>query len=555
MSGYFERHRDWLAGALDANQTRGHWTPFVESPSRKLHPDGARDRGEAAFKARLNRDFELDLPGTNGAAGAEVSPYTAEPLGIRYPTVDAPALFDAMEAAQPRFAEARPAERVGVCLEMLARWNATVFENAYATMHTAGQSFMMAFAGSGANSLDRGLEALAWAHHAMSAIPEHAVFERTFGRTPVRLDKRYRLHPRGIAVVFSCGTYPAWNAYPAVLANLATGNPVTVKPHPGCILPMARMVEIGRDVLADAGFDPNVLTLAVDRSDRLVGKELLGEPRTAIVDFTGGAGFGGWIEENCRRLLVYTETAGCNSVVLESADRLAPVLRAIAHSLCIFSSQMCTAAQNIFVPASGVRTSSGIVAYEEVLEALAQEVDALTENAAPAAALCGAIMSEQTLRDIERFEAQADRLLRPSGTFAHPDFPNARTRTPAIAAVDAAETTYRREFFGPMAFAIRCDSRDHALKRATEDAKNHGAIASYAYTVDEAFEDAVVQAHSRAGASVGVNLIGQLPINYTAAYSDFHVTGLNPAGTACLADPAFVASRFRITQSKIERAR
>ena len=39
-----------------------------------------------------------------------------------------------------------------------------------------------------------------------------------------------------------------------------------------------------------------------------------------------------------------------------------------------------------------------------------------------------------------------------------------------------------------------------------------------------------------------------MPINFAAAYSDFHVTGLNPAGNACLSDLAFVANRFRIVQ-------
>lgn len=556
MSAFFEQHREWLEGAVHANLERGYWTPFVESPSRKLHPDGARENGKTAFERQLNRTFPLDLPGTNGEAGAEVSPYTGEDLGIRYPTVDTETLFTAMARAQERFAEARPAERVGVCLEMLHRWNAIVFENAYATMHTAGQSFMMAFAGSGANSLDRGLEALAWAHRAMAAIPESATFERKFGAAPVRLEKRYRLAPRGIAVVFSCGTYPAWNAYPAVLANLATGNPVVVKPHPGCILPMARMVQIGREVLQDAGFDPNVLTLSVDGDDSMVGKTLLEDSRSAIVDFTGGATFGRWIEEHCRHLLVYTETAGCNSVVLESTDDLASAVHAIAHSLCIFSSQMCTAAQNIFIPDAGVQTSSGQAPYDEVVAAIAATVDRLTADPAQASALCGAIMSERTAQEMVDFEASAERLgtvARPAGRFVHPEFPNARTRTPVIAAVDADETVYQREYFGPMAFVIRCDSREHALSRATEDAQNHGAIASYAYTSDPAFEEQVIRAHARAGSSVGINLVGQLPINYTAAYSDFHVTGLNPAGTACLADPAFVASRFRITQSKVER--
>ena len=52
-----------------------------------------------------------------------------------------------------------------------------------------------------------------------------------------------------------------------------------------------------------------------------------------------------------------------------------------------------------------------------------------------------------------------------------------------------------------------------------------------------------------AGASLACNLIG-MPINFAAAYSDFHVTGLNPAGNACLSDLAFVTNRFRIVQTK-----
>jgi hypothetical protein len=41
-----------------------------------------------------------------------------------------------------------------------------------------------------------------------------------------------------------------------------------------------------------------------------------------------------------------------------------------------------------------------------------------------------------------------------------------------------------------------------------------------------------------------------MPLNYAAAYSDLHVTGLNPAGNACLTDLAFVCNRFRIVQCR-----
>ena len=54
-----------------------------------------------------------------------------------------------------------------------------------------------------------------------------------------------------------------------------------------------------------------------------------------------------------------------------------------------------------------------------------------------------------------------------------------------------------------------------------------------------------------AGVALSCNLAGQIFVNQSAAFSDFHVSGANPAGNATLCDGAFVASRFRIVASRI----
>ena len=46
------------------------------------------------------------------------------------------------------------------------------------------------------------------------------------------------------------------------------------------------------------------------------------------------------------------------------------------------------------------------------------------------------------------------------------------------------------------------------------------------------------------------NLLGGVFVNQSAAYSDFHGTGANPAANASYTDGAYVASRFRIIQSR-----
>ncbi len=300
------------------------------------------------------------------------------------------------------WAAASPEARLGVCMEIVDRLYDGIFETAQAVMHTAGQSAPMSYAGSGTNALDRGVEALAYAHAAMADVPREALWERRFGSTTIRLRKRYRLVPRGVAVCFACATFPTWNAYPAMLASLATGNAVIVKPHPTAILPMALAVRTCRAVLSDAGFAPDLVTLCLDTIESPVGKILVKHPRTAIVDFTGSARFGAWVEANAHPALCYSETSGVNTVVVESVDELEPVLKSLATTMSLFSAQMCTSPQNVYVPRDGVRHRGGRISGEEFGEALAQAMTAIADDPRRAAPILAAIQSPSTLALIDR---------------------------------------------------------------------------------------------------------------------------------------------------------
>jgi hypothetical protein len=50
--------------------------------------------------------------------------------------------------------------------------------------------------------------------------------------------------------------------------------------------------------------------------------------------------------------------------------------------------------------------------------------------------------------------------------------------------------------------------------------------------------------------SLSINLTGNVYVNQSAAFSDFHATGANPAATASYTDSAFVANRFRVVQRR-----
>ena len=155
----FGRHRSTLDKALDACDKRYSWTAYPESPSSKIHGHEKPAAGKARFEAMLGKPYSLEQPGEIGRTGAELSPYTGEPLGIDYPQVDVPVLYQAIAEAMGPWMRAGAEERVGVCLEILDRCADQLFENAHATMHTSGQSYIMAFAGSGANALDMMIEA------------------------------------------------------------------------------------------------------------------------------------------------------------------------------------------------------------------------------------------------------------------------------------------------------------------------------------------------------------------------------------------------------------
>ncbi|MDL9948905.1 aldehyde dehydrogenase family protein [Gordonia sp. ABSL11-1] len=497
--------------------------------------------------------MQLSAPTSSVVTADEISPYTEKSLNVTYAAPSVEETLDGAVAAADKLRDAGVEERVGVCLESLRRIHRRGQEFAAVTSHTTGQSLGMACSGSGTNALDRGLEAVAMAWAAMSRVPETVTWQQTFGKNPVTLRKRFRPRPVGTALVVACASFPAWNAYPAILANLATGNPVLVKPHPRSVLGTALAVQVIREVLADAGLPADAVQLVVDTVESPIAGDLAAHPATRIVDFTGSQNFGSWLERNSGDALVFTETAGVNTVILDSVHDLAATLRTLAGGLSLFSGQMCTSPQNIYILDGGVNTADGTVPRDEVVTALRAALDDLAAAPRRAAAVCGALQSDATLRSLDSLAATAgDTLVRRHTPYAHPDYPQARAVTPMLIRIDPrrGHQVPNGEQFGPVAYLIDCADRDAAVEHATASIRRHGAISSYLYCTDDSAIDAIADAYADAGASLSANLVSSMPMQYAAAYSDYHVTGLNPAGNATLTDESFVAGRFRMVQDR-----
>ncbi|MEV5593364.1 phenylacetic acid degradation protein PaaN [Streptomyces sp. NPDC052496] len=549
-----EKHRPTLDQALEAIRTRAYWSPHPEHP--KAYGENAAADGQAAFDALRGKRFELEQPGTDDWTGAEVSPYGIG-LNISYPHPDADVLLPAMRAAMPAWRDAGPQTRALVCLEILARISARTHEFAQAVMHTSGQAFMMAFQAGGPHAQDRGLEAVAYAYAEQVRTPDEAAWSKPQGkRDPLELTKTFKAVPRGVALLVGCNTFPTWNGYPGLFASLATGNAVLVKPHPRAVLPLALTVRVAREVLAEAGFSPDLVALAVDRPGEGLAKTLAVRPEVRIIDYTGSTEFGDWLEANAPQARVYTEKAGVNTVVIDSTDDYKGMLGNLAFSLSLYSGQMCTTPQNLLIPRDGITTDVGPKSYDEVVGDLATAVDKLLGDDARANALLGAIVNPQVKERVEAASGLGEVALA-SREVANPDFPDATVRTPVMVKMDGArklwegagaDAAYLSECFGPVSFAVAVDSAADAVDLLRRTTRDKGAMTVGAYTTSEEVEKLVEEACLEECAQLSLNLTGGVYVNQTAAFSDFHGSGGNPAANAALCDGAFVADRFRTVE-------
>ncbi|WP_406159745.1 phenylacetic acid degradation protein PaaN [Streptomyces sp. NBC_01005] len=550
-----EKHRPTLDQALDAIRTRAYWSPHPEHP--KAYGEGGAPgslsaaEGKAAFDAVLNTRLDLGQPGTDGWTGGEVSPYGPE-LGVEYPHADLDVLLPAMRAGMPAWRAAGPETRALVCLEILARISARTHEFAHAVMHTSGQAFMMAFQAGGPHAQDRGLEAVAYAYEEQIRTPRSADWSKPQGkRDPLRLQKSFTAAPRGISLLIGCNTFPTWNGYPGLFASLATGNPVLVKPHPRAVLPLALTVQLAREVLAEAGFDPDLVALAAERPGEGIAKTLAVRPEIRIIDYTGSTAFGDWLETNARQAQVYTEKAGVNTIVLDSTDDYRGMLSNLAFSLSLYSGQMCTTPQNLLIPRDGITTDAGDKTYDEVVADIAAAVTGLLGDDARANALLGALVNPDVKARLEAAAGLGEVAL-PSREVANPEFPDAVVRTPVVVKLDATkpddEEHYLSECFGPVAFAVAVDSTAEAVELLRRTVRDQGAMTVGAYTTSPEVERAVEDVCLEESAQLSLNLTGGVYVNQTAAFSDFHGSGGNPAANAALCDGAFVSNRFRMVE-------
>jgi phenylacetic acid degradation protein paaN len=211
---------------------------------------------------------------------------------------------------------------------------------------------------------------------------------------------------------------------------------------------------------------------------------------------------------------------------------------------------MCTAPQNIYVPKGGIDTAEGHLSFDEVAAGIADGVRKLVGDPARAVEVLGAMQNDGVVRRLEAARSLGTVVL-DTQSIAHPAFPQATIRSPLIVRLVAADrATYLNEWFGPIAFVVATDSTDQSLEIARDAIVGHGALTLSVYSMSEDVITRAIDVAEDAGVALSINLTGGVFVNQSAAFSDFHGTGANPAANAALTDAAFVANRFRVVQHR-----
>lgn len=541
----YKKHDSTINKAIRALHDRTFFAAYPEHPAPAVYGETADADGQSKFKAIVGKKFEeLKQENPSGWAGQEESPYMQEALNISYPTFTVPVLIDRATKSFHQWRKVDIHERAGLLVETLERVKARFFEIAYATMHTTGQGYMMAFQASGPHAADRALEAIAAGYEELQRFPTRALWDKPMGKFNIQLNKEWRAVPKGISVVIGCSTFPTWNSVTGIYGSLMTGNSVIVKPHPGSILPIAIVVAEIQKVLAENNLDPNTCQLAVDTFDKMITKELAEHPAVKLIDFTGNSAFGSYLEALPGKA-VFTEKTGVNSVILDSVDDVDKVAANLAFALTLYSGQMCTAPQNFYIPEGGISSKGATISFDEFAQKLVDNISGLVDNPKAGPFVLGTIQNKNTCTRVTDAEKLDGKVWLKSRAIENPMFKNARIATPVVVEVkSSAKDVFAKELFGPIALLIKTKDTNESIALAQEMAMKHGAISCGAYTTNADVREKIADEMALAATPVSFNLTGGIYMNQNAAFSDFHVTGGNPAGNASFTNPEYVTKRF-----------
>ncbi len=284
---------------------------------------------------------------------------------------------------------------------------------------------------------------------------------RSFGyTTPSELTDKFAMairDPIGVAGIITPWNFPAaipsWKMFPA----LVLGNTIVFKPATETPLVAGEMVKI----LAECGIPAGVVNL-VYGSGGEVGEAILGDPRVALVSFTGSVETGRHVAARAGEGLkrVSLELGGKNAVIVLNDADLDLAVDGILWSAFGTTGQRCTACSRLLV-------QEGV--YDELAERLVARMKGLTlgDGLEPGTDV-GPLINRGARDRVHEYVGigQAEGAVVAAGGFPAEDgaLQAGAFYTPTLLTnVTASMRVAREEIFGPVLSMIRVQDLDEAI--------------------------------------------------------------------------------------------
>jgi phenylacetic acid degradation protein paaN len=540
----FEKYQPLITETIKSINQGFFFNHYSELPNDKIYGENSIEKGYQKFKSIINRKFEgLRQAMPNQWEGNEESPFLRQKLNVLYPTFDLMTLIERARNEFHKWRKIPPEDRAGLLLESLERIQNRFFEIAFATMHTTGMGYTMAFQVSGPHAAQRALNAIASGYEALKRYPESRFGQIVQDEFGIKLGKSWIPVPKGISLIIGCPYFPSRDTTPSMFASLITGNPVIVKPHSSSILPVAIVVSEIQKVFSEHGYDPTVCQLAVDSDDEEFIKSLVEHKDISLIDYKGSCSMIDYLE-SVKNKTIFTEKFAINSVIIDSVDNLDEVIKNLVISLALFSGQMNNTPQNFFIPENGISSREGHVSYETFVEKFIDQLTSLISNE-KGAQLLGAIQDPATIQNIEKLEKQNGGLLYKATPFQHPEYKNARTLSPMIMELSPTQKEiYQNEHFGPIGFFIKTKNSIHSLELAAETAEKKGSLFCSIFTTNEKYKEVVIDRITITNTPITFNMVGNFYLDPNESFENYHMTGGNTASKASASNLDFVLQRF-----------
>lgn len=556
LKAWREQHGPMLAQAVDAVRTRQLFSPFSDELTD--YDTALIEQGKKKFNGLLGMPFNVEPGVDNGAgakrSGAERSPYGFD-LGIRYRAENFDALVGRAEDAMHKWQQLEVGLRCALLCEVITRLHADSFLFAHVGMYTSGYGLLMGFHASAIHAQARALESVANVFDISQALTHQVASERVVGQgSEQRMLRDFRTMPAGLSLVYGGQVLPTWGVYPGLFASLAAGCPVVVIPHANAVLPMALTVRAIKAACVQAGVPPDIINLF--HSDNLAdyrSAALHGSVR--LIDYMGGAEFGRWLRQHAWRARVMTQQSAQTSVFVHSTADYAGMIENLAFSLCLYSAQLCTSVQNLYVLPEGIAVPGGRVSTEQFQRDLVERVEQVLQRFSPKRELLGALLDSNSLAQIRACEnAHFAKVLRRAEVLSDPDFPNACIVTPSLIAVQPGFASsvehYAREIRGPVSFIIQKQDLREVIAELRSVGQDYGVLGLGLYTTDEGVEHAMTSVAAQIGALLSMNFCQNFYMSQCSVFTDIHGGAIGPATDITYGAPAFYHTRLRMTEQR-----